>query len=350
MKKILTFILALALLLTLAAPAGAAHVSAAEAIGALETLGLVKGSGNGFEPERTMTRAEAIVMLLRLLGKIDEAGRYGACPFNDGGWAASYIGYAAANGLTYGISETQFGSDMPVGVRDYLTMVLRALGYSDAAGDFAWAQSIAFADSIGLTHGEYTAATQFLREDMALVSYTALTLKLKDSEQTLAQRLYRDGVISAAALKATRLAAVAAENTATYTAAEIHARGASAVVLMEMYDSREAMDKNEPGGNGSGFFVTADGVIVMTYHELDGYSFARATTLDGHVYDVTSVLHYDVARDIAVVRVSRTDTFGRTVRFFPYIDIGDSDAVAAGDPVYTLSNPLGHIDMLVTFS
>ena len=344
MKKIIAVLLASVLLFALAAPVSAAHVSADEAIAALETLGLVKGGDNGFEPERGMTRAEAIVMLLRLIGKVSEAGAYGQCPYTDGGWAASYIGYAAAHGLTYGVSETQFGSDMPVGVRDYLTMVLRALGYSDADGDFSWAQSIAFADSIGLTHGEYTVATEFLREDMALVSYTALTLKLKDSEQTLARKLYQDGVLSAAALKATRLAGVAADNTETYTAAEIHERGASAVVLMEMYDSREAMTRKEPGGRGSGFFVTADGVLVMTYHELDGYSYARATTPDGHTYDVTGVLHYDVARDIAVVRVSRTDTLGRTVRFFPYIDLGDSDAVTAGETVYTLSNPLGHVD------
>ena len=345
MRKILIFILLLALLSGLAVPVSAAHVSGEEAIEALETLGLVKGTGRGFEPERGATRAEALVLLLRLLGRENSAKSGWTCPYTDGGWAASYIGYAAANALVKGVSETQFGSSDPVSAWDYLTMVLRALGYSEGEdSDFTWAQSIAFSDRIGLTHGEYSADSAFLREDMALISYTALTLRLKGSERTLAERLYQDGVLSAAALKATRLAGSVKTDEKRYTAAEIHQRGASAIVRMDMYESGEALRKNDSGSYGSGFFVTGDGVAAMSYHELDGYSYARATTLDGHVYDVTGVLYYDVARDIALVRVSRTDTKGVTVRFFPYLDIGDSDALCAGDTVYTLSNALGMID------
>ena len=202
----------------------------------------------------------------------------------------------------------------------------------------------AFADRIGLTHGEYTASGEFLREDMALVSYTALTLPLKDGERTLAEQLYLDGAISAAALKATRLAGVATAGEKRYSAAEIHELGASAVVLMKMYDSAEALRSGESVGTGSAFFVTGDGVAVMTYHELDGCSYARATTTDGHSYDVTGVLYYDVARDVAVVRISRTATDGSAVRFFPYLDLGDSDLLYAGAPVYTLSDALGYVD------
>ena len=347
MKKGLILILLAAMLLALAVPAGAASVSGEEAIEALTALGIVTGTGEGFEPARSATRAEALVMLLRLLGKEAEAAQGWDCPFADGGWAASYIGYAWKNGLVSGVSAARFGAGDPVSARDYLTMTLRALGYSDAAGgDFTWAESIAFADRIGLTHGEYTAAGGFLREDMALVTYTALTTKLKDGSGTLAEALYRAGVLSGSALKTTRLAGVVRTDAPVLSAAEIHERCASAVVLVEAYTSRETLEKNKADAQGSGFFVTSDGVAAMSYHELDGYSYARVTTLDGHRYELTGVLYYDVPRDIALVRVSRTDLEGNTVRFFPYLDVGDSDALGAGDRVYTVSNALGKVDSL----
>jgi len=344
MKKVLSLLLMLVILFGLSAPASAAHVSGEEAISALETLGLVKGTGSGFESQRSATRAEALVMLLRLLGVETAAKSCRSSPFSDGGWAASYIGYAAEHGLVKGVSDTKFGSGLAVSARDYLTMVLRALGYREESGDFTWEQSIAFADGIGLTHGEYTASGEFLREDLALVSYTALTLQMKDSNRTLAEQLYLDGVISAASLKATRLGSVVPIVAKTYNAAEIHELGASAIVYMEMFENDEQLRKGEAGGTGSGFFVTSDGVIAMSYHELNGKAYARATTLDGHSYDVTGVLYYNPARDIALVRVSRTDINGVSVRFFPYLDLGDSDLVAAGETVYTLSNALARID------
>jgi len=198
MKKILALILTAVLSVSLCAPAGAAHVTATEAISTLETLGLVKGTGSGFEPERTATRAEAVTMLVRLLGREDAALRAtGWCPFSDAGWAAKYITYAYNSGLVTGQSAGWFGSAADVQIRDYLTMLLRALGYSTATGDFTWAGSIAFADRIGLTHGEYTAQTPMLREDLALISYTALTMKMKNSERTLIEQLYLDGAVDA---------------------------------------------------------------------------------------------------------------------------------------------------------
>ena len=59
---------------------------------------------------------------------------------------------------------------------------------------------------------------------------------------------------------------------------------------------------------------------------------------------MTGVLSYDPYWDSAVVRVSRTDVNGNTVRSFPYLDVGDSEMTNAGEPVYALSNALGLID------
>ena len=345
-RKILVWILCAAMFAALCFPVSAARVTANEAIGTLEALGLVRGSGNGFEPERSATRAEAVVMLLRLLGReqtaLDAALH---SDFEDAGWADAYLAYAQREGLVHGISDTVFGSGNAVAARDYVTMTLRALGYADGA-DFTWGECLAFSDDIGLTHGEYGPEGDFLREDMALVSYTALTLKMKDSDLRLIESLYLRGAVSAEALKQTRLAGAANAGKTVYSAAEIHEMSASAVFFVEVYRTEEDLENGRPGATGSGFLVAPDGVAIMSYHELDGFEFANATLTDGRTFAIDEVLFYDPQRDAAVVRLSKTDAEGNAIRFFPYLDVGDSDAVGTGDVVYTESNPLGLIDSI----
>lgn len=340
MKKVLSLILALALCLALcAAPASAAFVSGTEAVSALEALGLAQGDGTGFAPERPATRAETVVMLLRLLGLEREARQSGlACPFYDAGWAADYLAFAADRGLVQGKTRWYFGRDDAVTAREAAALLLRALGYADGE-DFTWETALAFSDKIGLTHGEYAATDVFLREDLALMSCTALSLTPKGGGETLVASLYLRGLVSGSALRATRFAGALNAGKTPLTAAELYARSASAVLFVEVYDSAETLAADERFATGSAFFVTGDGVAVMTYHELDGAYAARVTTAEGKRYAVTGVLYYDSFRDVAVVRVDRTGPDGETVRFFPYLDLGDPDAVAPGDTLYTVSNP-----------
>ena len=345
MKRMICALLALLLLSAFPLCTSAAHVSGSEAADALGTLGLLRGTGSGYQLDRAATRAEGVALLLRLVGQEAEAlAETNDCPFDDGGWAAPLLTYAHKLGLVNGQREDHFGSADTLRCRDWLTMLLRVLGYSDAEGDFSWASSISFADSIGLSHGEYTADGAFLREDIALLTYTALTLPVKGGDETLAQRLYLDGVLSGSALRATRLGYAVPEDKRELNAMEIHERCASAVVLVEVFADEAAVEKDKPTSRGSAFFVTGDGVAALCYHEIDDCVSARVTTLDGRCYDVTGVLSYDPLWDVALVRVSRTDRDGETVRFFPYLDLGDSDAVYAGEPVYTLSNALGLVD------
>lgn len=343
-KPIFSLLLCAALLLALCLPASAAQVTASEAIETLETLGLVRGTGNGFEPEKTATRAEAAVMLLRLLGQESAAERAGGSgPFWDGGWADRYLSYAYRQGLVRGISAYTFGSDHAVSARDYVTMTLRALGYTEGT-DFTWSDSLSFSDRIGLTHGEYTADGEFLREDLALVSYTALTLKMNGSDRKLIEALYLNGAVGADALKRTRLAGAVNAGKSAYSPQEIYEKSVSSMFYVEMFATEEDLEAGKPDATGSGFLISPDGVALMCYHELDGQARARATLLNGQSFDVTGVLSYDPLSDAAVVRLSRTDTQGNAMRRFPYLDLGDSDAVCVGDVVYVASNSLGMID------
>ena len=134
LKKTLSLILAAVLLLTLSVPVCAAYTTQYEAVAALYTLGLVDSAAD-FEGQRYPTRYEALAMLVRLLGKREEAESWtGDIPFIDvpeNSWARGYVGWAYEQGLTTGFSPVVFSGGISTGVRDMLTYVLRAMGYCD---------------------------------------------------------------------------------------------------------------------------------------------------------------------------------------------------------------------------
>ena len=163
---------------------------------ALYELGLFQGTGVAadgspiFELERSPSRNEAVTMLVRLLGRESEAlsGSW-RMPFTDvAGWAKPYVGFAYGNGLTSGTSSTTYSGEQTVSATQYLTFLLRALGYSSEL-DFRWDRAWELADRIGITHGEYGIGTAFTRGDVALVSYRALAATLKGQDVTLLDKL-----------------------------------------------------------------------------------------------------------------------------------------------------------------
>lgn len=199
MKKILTLALALCLMLCLVPAASAAGGEAEEAADALYALGLFRGTGVDaegapiYDLDKPLTRFEGVTMLVRLLGRENEAlaGSW-ETPFGDlYPWAAPYIGLAYENGLTTGISDSAFGGSGRVFAAQYITFILRALGYDDAAGDFDWASAWELSDELGITQGEYSAANDgaFLRGDAVVISLAALSQPIKGSDETLLERI-----------------------------------------------------------------------------------------------------------------------------------------------------------------
>ncbi|MCL2124411.1 MAG: Ig-like domain-containing protein [Oscillospiraceae bacterium] len=188
-------------------PAGT--TSATDAAQKLHALGLFGGVGNNadgtpnFDLDRAPTRVEAITLFVRLLGKEAEALRgTWTTPFTDVvDWAKPYVGYAYAYGLANGVGATTFGGSSPTTVAQYLTFVLRALGY-ESGTDFEWDRSWVLSDNLGFTVGQYNAATtKFTRGDAAAVSFDALSAKFKNSDKQLYQSLMEAGVFSEAAAK-----------------------------------------------------------------------------------------------------------------------------------------------------
>ena len=148
-----------------------------EAAAVLYGMGLFRGRGTlpdgspDFRLGGTLTRAEAVVLLARLMCAEDEAlsGRW-EHPFADTGWADKYIGWAYANGVTAGIGGNLFGSDMEIPRNQFVTLVIRALGRTDAD----WRNPYAVADVCGLWYGDVS--SPFIRGDAALMMVSALKL------------------------------------------------------------------------------------------------------------------------------------------------------------------------------
>ena len=207
MKKFLSLILTLVLVCSLVPVAHAAEDEATQAAQTLYELGLFRGTGTNpdgtpiFDLDKTPTRNQAVIMLVRLLGKEEEAlaGNW-ELPFTDvakGSTAYPYIGYAYANGLTNGTTATTYSGGNPIRANQYITFVLRAMGYVSGE-DFQVSTAWDFSDRIGLTDGTYSAATKtFTRGDVVEISRNSLQLACKGTDVRLVQRLAADQAVDA---------------------------------------------------------------------------------------------------------------------------------------------------------
>jgi len=203
-KRFISLLLCAVLILSLGTTAFAASDEASSAAASLYALGLFNGTGtdkNGnptYDLDLTPTRNQAVTMLVRLLGKSAEAEtETWNTPFTDvDEWAKPYVGYAYANGLTAGTSATTYSGNANTTVKQYLTFILRALGYNSTT-DFDYNTAWVFSDHIGLTDGRYNEnTTSFTRGDVTYISYSALKCNLKNSDISLLQKLYDEGVVT----------------------------------------------------------------------------------------------------------------------------------------------------------
>lgn len=203
MKKMLSLLLAVCLLATmLVLPAGAATTQEYNAADALNSLGLFLGTTRGYELDSSLTRNQSAMLLVRMLGELTEAetGKY-THPFDDvARWASNVVAYAYTNNLVKGYNATKYGGEDTVTDVQYLTIVLRVLGYTDsgASPDFKYRESRRLGKTLGLVDSEQSDAN-FTRGDAVDIFWRALNTNLKNENRTLAQRLIEQKVFDEAA-------------------------------------------------------------------------------------------------------------------------------------------------------
>lgn len=164
---------------------------------------LLKGNGTSYEMEKTTTRIEGIVILIRLLGKEEEAQQMKAlpCRFSDvPAWAAGYANYADSYNISKGVSTNSFGTNAPMTAQQFNTLLLRVIGYDDSQGDFQWSTAVDKAHELDILPDDmayvYGTGAPYTKKDLIATSFAYLEAKNKTAETTLIDRLIGAGTIS----------------------------------------------------------------------------------------------------------------------------------------------------------
>lgn len=196
MRKVLSFVLILTLVLSSFSMAFAADATAsaglsdvagsanAQAIEVANNLGIVTGNPDGtFQPEKSVNRAEFAAMITRALGIPQSAlAGYTTTSFKDTtgyGWAVPYLAFCQSKGIMLGDGA---GNAMPgrtINTNEAATMVLRALGYTANSATLVgvWPSNyVSLAQDLGIYDSTST-ATNVDKQNAAQMIYNALSVQ-----------------------------------------------------------------------------------------------------------------------------------------------------------------------------
>ncbi len=207
-RKILAMILTICILtvsvsMTFAAETGTVTDVTTKAQ-TLNKLGMLAGDGKGnFSLDSNLKRSEAATFIVKLMGKTKEVADKNSQYINTGfddvkttDWFAAYVGFCREKDIISGIGSNKFGPNSNVTEKAFLTMTMKALGYT--SDDFSWNSVYQKAYDIGLVTGnDYNGKTQdnvnYTRAEVVNVMYAALTLKVEDTDNTLLKQLVNEG-------------------------------------------------------------------------------------------------------------------------------------------------------------
>ena len=355
MKRLFTVLFA-ALLLT-AALAGTASASDYDAAAEdLAAIGVFRGTSDGFELDRAPTRSEAAIMLVRLLGAEEEAqAAYTAgditLPFTDvGTTAAPYVAWLHDQGIVNGTSAATYGTGA-CSAQNYAAFLLRALGYQDGT-DFAYADALAFAQEKGF-YNALMFPGDFLRDDLAAVTYQALGTDLKDGSTYLLKSLIDSGAVDAQA------AAPMTEKIEAYRALQQASAGMDGSTAMDV-DVAASIDMSvAQDGETVSMPMSMDGSMQMILDENDlqmAYDFdigAMGETMtmrewlkDGWVYVESAVENGEAVRTKTQVNLEEQLALLEQVQASASVDVVNVSGLAmvnsitsktqGSDTVYTM--------------
>lgn len=86
-------------------------------------------------------------------------------------------------------------------------------------------------------------------------------------------------------------------------------------------------------GLGSGFVVSADGLIATNLHVIDEARPIQVQLADGSKHEVTTVHATNRVQDLAIIRIAARD--------LTPLELGDSDQLKDGQPIVAVGNPRG---------
>ncbi len=181
LKKTLCLVLCLAMMAGLCVFASADFkdqdkIENEEAVAVLTGIGVIQGDDKGnFNPEGTLTRAEATVIITKLLGAADiKATTDKFTDVTENYWGMPYIAYCVAEGIVAGMGDGTFAPNAKLTGYQWATLLLRALGY-EVSGE-AWEITVAkLLKETKLTAGLTFVGTEPIsRDDACQMAFKAL--------------------------------------------------------------------------------------------------------------------------------------------------------------------------------
>ncbi len=183
MRKTLVFLLTIALLI----PSMASF--AATGAENLYDYGFIAGADGDLMVDKSLTRAEATVLLSEMYGKKEEAENFIFVPtFTDvkaGDWYAPYIGYARVAGWVSGYEDNSFKPKNPISQREWAAMLMKVMGY-----EFPWVDVLDEMEDVGI-EVEATIPGAILRGEAFEAMWQAVNLPRKDADMPLGEEIGR---------------------------------------------------------------------------------------------------------------------------------------------------------------
>lgn len=181
LKKTLCLVLCLAMMAGLCVFASADFkdqdkIENEEAVAVLTGIGVIQGDDKGnFNPEGTLTRAEATVIITKLLGAADiKATTDKFTDVKADFWGMPYIAYCVAEGVVAGMGDGTFAPNGKLTGYQWATMLLRAIGYEISGS--TWQIDVAkLVKSLSLAKGmTFVGTEEISRQDAAQMALNAL--------------------------------------------------------------------------------------------------------------------------------------------------------------------------------
>ncbi len=165
----------------------------------LNELGIIIGTDNGYEPQKTLTRAESTAVLVRLLGMEDtvQSSQYEQ-KFTDVShehWAYKYIMFCYDNSITKGTGSDTFSPDMQIDAEQFITLLLRLMGYNNVSLDKTFDLAVEIQLLNSKTAQKMRDDLSFKRADMFYILYRSLKTQMYNGT-LFANHLADGGVIS----------------------------------------------------------------------------------------------------------------------------------------------------------
>ena len=161
-----------------------------EAIEVMQAVGVMSGDDKGnFNPDQKVTRGEMAVVMANLLNLKVKDFIGAKTPFTDvPEWAVPYVAACYADGITAGISATQYGFNYEVTTAQAALMMMKALGYFQNAKDFGsdWqVATVKQGSKIELFDGiEAGASTAMTRNEVAQIALNTLEATMVETDGT----------------------------------------------------------------------------------------------------------------------------------------------------------------------